>query len=508
MNAVSAGLAANPSLPAELLDQLIETADDEIAWRLAHRPGLTPAQVTALITRCPGTAVPLAYEGLLSEDQVDPAVLPDAALALLDTGVGPTRWARRFAAHADPRCRVKLAACPGLPPDVLEALLDDSDTEVVVELALWAPADIAARLARHPHADVRSAVAENEAASPEVLRALLTGQGLPPARHCSVCDREPIPFVHAADCPRTDCELPPDAACDGTHRSTVSRMRERALRNPAVPVDTAVRFADDPVWWIRALVAERPGLPPEVCRRLAEDSSSGVRSALSRNPAIGEDVMGALATDADPSVRGELAHHPRLPLDLLGRLAGRIKAGGTVLPCVARASLSDAARLAASPDPAVRMLVAARRDLPSGVRDMLAADRDAKVLKNIAPHPGLDGTQLRGLVERHGERVAAQVAANPGVPPGLLEDLAGRLPRGRRALRVIAQHPEAPARALEACLADQRARVVAARHPRLRVRTIVGLLADDAPEVVEAAASNPSLPVEEMKRYAEASPTG
>ncbi|MEU5658423.1 hypothetical protein ABZ802_22790 [Streptomyces sp. NPDC047737] len=500
MNAVQAGLAANPSLPPELLDRLTEAADDEIAWKLAHRSDLAAAQVSALVTRFPETAVLLAHEGMLTAEQVDPALLPEAALALLDTGAGPGEWARRFAGDTDVRRRVRLAACPGLPPDVVETLVEDPDVEVVVELALWAPADVTVRLARHPHADVRSAVANNEATPAEVLEALLTAQGLPPALHCSVCDREPIPFVHPPACARTDCELPPGAACDGSHGSTVFRMRERALRNPAVPVDAAARFAGDPVWWIRAHVAERPGLPPEVCRLLAEDPAPGVRSALAGNPSIDEEVMRTLAADTDPSVRRELAHHPHLPTALLGALAGRIKAGTALLPCIARASVQDVARLAASPDPAIRMLVAARRDLPAGVRDMLAGDPDAKVLKNIAPHPGLTGTQLRTLVEQHGERVTAQVAANPGAPPGLLADLATRLPRGRKALRVIAQHPAAPAGALEACLGDRRARVVAARHPRLPVRSIVGLLADDDQEVVEAAAANPSLPVEEMEK--------
>ncbi|MFB6776197.1 hypothetical protein ACFCX0_01925 [Streptomyces sp. NPDC056352] len=201
--------------------------------------------------------------------------------------------------------------------------------------------------------------------------------------------------------------------------------------------------------------------------------------------------MHTLKADTGPAVRRELAHNPRLSLDLLGRLASCVKVGATVLRRIATASLSEVARLAASSDPAVRTLAAARRDLLPEIRDALAADRDAKALKNMAPHPGLIGAQLRIMVERHGDRVAVSVAANPGTSPGLLEDLTRWLSLGRKLPRVVARHPAAPAGALDACADDQRVRPPAARHPNVPTRTIVRLLADDW-QVVEAAAANPS----------------
>ncbi|MGW1093099.1 hypothetical protein ACWD4L_44670 [Streptomyces sp. NPDC002596] len=42
--------------------------------------------------------------------------------------------------------------------------------------------------------------------------------------------------------------------------------------------------------------------------------------------------------------------------------------------------------------------------------------------------------QLRIMVERHGEGVAVNVAANPGTSPGLLEDLTRWLSLGRKLL--------------------------------------------------------------------------
>ena len=143
-------------------------------------------------------------------------------------------------------------------------------------------------------------------------------------------------------------------------------------------------------------------------------------------------------------------------------------------------------------------MVAARRDLPTEVRDALAGDRDAKVVKSIAPHPGLSEAQLRAMVGRHGVRVIARVATNPDAPAALLEELARHGPPVQKVFRGIARHRNANARALVACLADRQARVIAAGHPALPSPVIVGLLADDDWQVAHAAAANPSLPLAAM----------
>lgn len=136
MNHVLHGLAANPSLPAELIDRLITIADTDLSSELAARTDLTAAQLTTLAARSEEIAVQLAYEGRLTADDIDPATQPYAALALLDEGRGRQEWTPLLAAHPTTRCREKLAACPGLPPDVVQVLAADPDVQVVAELAL------------------------------------------------------------------------------------------------------------------------------------------------------------------------------------------------------------------------------------------------------------------------------------------------------------------------------------------------------------------------------------
>ncbi|WP_328898020.1 hypothetical protein [Streptomyces sp. NBC_00236] len=213
---------------------------------LVQAPGHTwcfPPQAVGLSARVARSAVRLAREGRLTALDVDPRALPDAALALLDEGSGTPEWARRFAADPVVEHREKLAACPGLPSDVMKLLAGDADVRVVAEFALWAPPEVAGGLAEHPHAEVRRAPAHNEATPPAVLAALVTGEGLPPARRCLVCDREETPFVHDRQCGRPDCDLLPGAACDGSHESTVFDMVLAALRNPATPTEVVTGFA-------------------------------------------------------------------------------------------------------------------------------------------------------------------------------------------------------------------------------------------------------------------------
>ncbi|MGX1502540.1 UNVERIFIED_CONTAM: uncharacterized protein (DUF2336 family) [Streptomyces graminofaciens] len=498
MNHVLCGLAANAALPAELLDRLIAVSDADVAADLARRPDLSRAQAVALATRGAECAVPLAYQGRLTAADIDPATQPQAALALLDEAVGSPDWTRLFAVDPVVEHREKLASCPGLPSDVVETLAADPDLRVVVELALWTTPEVAAGLAGHPHSEVRRAVAVNEATPPAVLAALLTGEGLPPAERCLVCDREETPFVHDPQCPRLDCDLRPGASCDGSHESTTHDIWQAALGNPATPTEAVVGFADHPSALLRSALAARPGLPPQVCRRLAVDPAPVVRADLAGNPAIDEALIRVLAGDGGDDVRRGLAHNPRVPLDVLTNLAGTAKIGAALPPRIAAASPAEVEALAQSPNPAARMLVARRRDLPAGVRDALATDPDAKVVKSVAAHPGLSDTQLRAMVRRHGDQVVAEIAANPGATPELLEDLVRREPPVRKVFREVARHRRASAAALIGCLADERARPVAAGHPALPPRVVVELLTDADPQVVEAAAANPALPLAVM----------
>ncbi|BCY05126.1 DUF2336 domain-containing protein [Actinoplanes sp. L3-i22] len=547
MDDLLVALAGNPALPPALVDRLIGRADDELALALAYRADLTSAQVRALAARDTGAAVVLARDGRLTADDLatpagDAPIAPAGGapttpagggpivaaesgstvaggaaigaggaqgvvdptyvqLALLDEGRGRPEWARRLAAAPIPEVRQKVAACPGLPADVVELLAADPDPEVVAELALHTTdRELLERLARHRHADVRVMIAANPAAPPELLAALLRND--PPPTVCRVCEQEPVPFVHEPDCDRPDCSLLPGDACDGSHESAIHSLRCQAVDNSATPMSSLVRLAEEPSMILRWTLAARPDLPAEVAARLADDPIPGVRQYLAANPGLPVELIRRMADDAVNEVRWQLAHNPSLPLDLLDPLTARTRIGPTPLPRIEAATAEEIRRLAVSANPTVRMLLAARRDLPPDVRDALAGDPDAKVVAAVAGHPGLASELLARMVAAHGVRVKNNVAANPDAPGDLLLELARTEPRVPKALREIARHPNAGAEALEICLAavGERARPIAAAHPALAPERVAELLADPDPQVAESAAGNPSLPVAEMTR--------
>ncbi|MEW2407948.1 hypothetical protein [Streptomyces griseoviridis] len=511
MNDVLYGLAANPALPAEVADRLIDGADADLADRLAQRPDLSRAQTAALASRWEDAAVRLARRSLLTTADPDPMTRPRLTLALLERDTGyaegprspddadrPERprlpgdadrrsWARLLAGSPSVEHRERLAACPGLPPDVVRRLATDPATAVVAELAVWTCSpELLAGLAAHPHTDVRRSVAANEATPPATLAALLAGGPQPPARSCPFCDGTEV-FL-------------PDTECDGRHRTAERHIHEQALRNPATPADVAARFAGNPCALLRRHLASRPDLPRPAYELLARDPDPRVRADLADNPGIDARLIRSLAADPDPEVLGRLARHPCLPLDLLPRLAGLRGLGRSPLPCLDSATRPEITALAASAHPGVRMVVARRRDLPDDVRDALARDPDAKVVNAVAPHPGLGEGQLTAMVERHGVRVVVKVAENPGASPALLLSLAAHRPPVPKVLRVIARHPHATAPVLLACLTDLDGRRVAAARAGLPVSALVELLADGDASVREAAAANPVLPVAVMRQ--------
>lgn len=500
------GLAANPSLPPYLIDRLLTYEDEcvdpancDLATTLGDRTDLSREQAMRLVAH-DDAGVGMGCAAVLTAADVDPARWPLVALALLENSAGPPAWARHFATVPETWFRERLAGCPDLPADVSETLAADPDVRVVAELAYWATPTVAAGLARHPHAEVRSAVAANERTPPSVLAALVTGEGLPPVRHCMVCDQEPVPYTHARGCDRPGCALRSGAACDGSHQSTAHELLVRALENPATPASAVLAFAGHPSDLLRRSLAARRDLPSSVYEQLAHDPSAWVRRELAENPATGGTTVRVLAADPDPGVRRPVAHHPRLPLDTLIALAGTARTGPVPLPRIAAATRAEIDLLAGSRNPAVRALVAERHDLPDEVRDRLATDPDAKVVRALAPHPGLPEAALRAMTDRFGAQVAGRVAQNPDASPAFLEELALRTPPVRKVLRAVAARPGATPASLVACLADPRVRTTAARHPSLPQPVLIGLLDHPDHDLAEAAAANPALPVGEMAR--------
>lgn len=484
------GLARNPALPTLLLGRLIALNDAAVWLELADRDDLSEDQIR-LLARSGDVHViaRLATRGLLLREEIERF---DPHIVIAMANVAPVRpdWLWEVAANQDPAVRAALTSTPHLPADLVAALADDPDVDVVAEAAMSPrlPEPVAQRLVTHPHTSVRRALACNERARVHLVIAL--------AEH-----RPPAPEL----CPACDGSghwLAEHWSCDGTHQDALDDLDYALTLNSRTPAETLDRFATHRSMHVRWQLASRTDLSPQTYRTLAQDPIPGIRGDVAANRAIGDELIRALANDITYDVRRRLAHNPAIPLDILERLAPSAKIGPTLLPRITSATPTEISALAASPVPAVRMLLAERHDLPKDVLYQLAGDRDAKVLKSLATNPALSAAQLLTMVAAHGPRVAARVAANPSCPSELLLMLARQTPPVQKALRRIAGHPSAPAEALLACLDDQQARRIAASNPTLPVRTILRLLTDVDVGVAAAAAANPSLPDAAMRDLA------
>lgn len=478
--ALLSGLAQNPALPADLLATLVTTAEGELCVDLAARSDLTRDQRRTLAARGGHpTASLLIGEGRLNAADVDVGDLDLdrhgvwIAVALLDRGMAPTGWAPRLAADHDPRVRAAVAEAAGIPTEEVGAVLADLAADPVPEVAAAAasspllPPALAAQLVRHPDPEVRQAVASNEV-TPEPVLALL---------------------ADLAD-----------------HEADGAAVAQNLVANPFTPPAVAARFVAHPSLSVRWALAARPDLPAEVYRRLADDPIPGVRDTLARNPGIDEELIRRLAGDDGYDVRRSLAHHPAVPLDVLATLCVHARIGATLLPRIAGATEDELRSLARSDIPQLRLAVAERPDLPTDIVDLLAADRDAKVLKSVvAIHP-VPQERLHDILTRHRGRVAVAMAGNPTAGPELLQALVRLDPPVPKVFRVIARRADADPALLVRCVEEPTARRFAALHPRLPPEIVEELLRDPDEEVAAAAAANPALPGAAMAAVLAADP--
>ncbi|MFI7355622.1 hypothetical protein ACIBTP_16910 [Streptomyces avidinii] len=443
MNHLLCGLAANPALPPELVDRLVALA--------LQRAGSAPEFADDL-------AYSLADRANLRHEQV-------VALAAQaeHTAVFLARSAKLAADDVD----------PGSAPRAAVALLDEGRGRPE-----WAHL-----LAAHPSSGIRWKLASCPGLPPDVVDRLAADPDGEVVAELALWTSGPVAARLA---------LHPDP-----------RVRLAVAANPATPVESVLALAEDPELSLNWALSERTDLPQSLYARLAADPLTGVRATYAHNRGVGPELIRVLAADPVEDVRRALAAHPHVPLDLLAELAVEHRTGSDLLPRIAAATPAELAELAASPFPAVRMLVARHRDLPAQVRDALAGDPDAAVVQAVAPHPGLSEAALRAMVERYGVQVLARVAANPDATGALLEDLTRHRPGVRRALKEVARHPHATGPALLACLADRTARLLAAAHPALPPEAVTELLGDEDRSVAEAAAGNPSLPCAAMARLLE-----
>lgn len=408
LNPRLSGLAANPALPAGMLDRLVRTTDPELAWDLAGRTDLTRDHAETLLAQH-GSIVLIR---LLPH--IDPAIVPldnpAVAIPLVEHPAADPSWARVLAGSADVDVRLALALKDNLPADVIEKLARDEDAEVVSEVAGCQPlpADLIDELAGHPSQYVRNALAHNSSLPPDKLLAL-------------VGEMTEVPlWIQFAMAYRTDL---PIEVYDSLAENEAPGMRCELARNPAVRESVLRAFATGPDVTVRRNAALNPALPLDLLPTLGLWTGSEV---LPRIAAATVDELRTLASSDAKQVRRLVAQRPDLPADLVDLFAEDPDPGvGKYIvtnPALSPEQLwSVIRRLGLSVYPQAAQNPHCPPDL---LRHLLRNGHNtARLHREIAKHPNLPADLVVELLDNSDEVTTEAAAANPALPVPIMETL-------------------------------------------------------------------------------------
>ncbi|MFJ7779208.1 hypothetical protein [Streptomyces yangpuensis] len=437
------------------------------------------------------------------------------------------------------------------PADVLLRLLGQEDEGVRREVARRAalPQEVIEAVLVHPDRRVRMAFAENAAADPEQRARLVDDPSN--SVHLSLAVgpmpyRNPVPPLpdwayerllnHPQALVRQELfnwgDRPPVhvlvgladhedplfrlAACQGAWNELPDGARQRLLHDE----DREVRLAaaeqvcpedeERTAWLIGELdgswrlsdVLRTGRLTRELAERLVAESDR--RATIAGNPSLPPDLVARLAVDPDPAVRlvvsarAELSEADRAAIDHTVNAEARL---GTLDWVWERREDADFLRQCArSAHTWLRRSAAVCPGLPADAVDLLAGDADFAVRLllaefNPAPPPEL----LLDLYLNGTHRAVGMLTTRPGFPFAGLAARFGDSPdpvRRRPALRDPGLEPEL----LDRFTRDPETRSTAARDPRLPVARVRELLDDPDENTAAAAAANPALPPEDMRR--------
>ncbi|MEU5529253.1 hypothetical protein ABZ744_20165 [Micromonospora chersina] len=335
---------------------------------------------------------------------------------------GKVREMLAQAVHVTPEQRARLVEDP--EPGVLRALAEGPDWFLAwtwtpqPALPTWAYERL---LERKPRLELFLADCPW---LPQDLRARLWPAGSPPAP----ADEPPLE--------RREAEAQAGADNEWT--------RVVAAADPRLPADLVARLAVDPSPAVRLAVSMRPELSeeqraaidyhvgrddrirparwatdtrdPEIQRRCVFSAHIGLRRSVACNPHLTPDLIAALATDDDFAVRLLLCeHHPNVASEtvLNTYLEATTMTRGRLLhhPSFQRVGL---ARLADSPDPQARALVALDPEAAPKLIERLSNDPHPMVREWMAGDPRLSPRRVLELFDD--PATAGAAAANPHLP--------------------------------------------------------------------------------------------
>ncbi|MFC8448223.1 hypothetical protein [Kitasatospora sp. NPDC057223] len=255
-------IAANPSLPLDVLALLARDPDPHVRETVASRPELTAQQRRELAEDPhPAVRTRISLHPALTEEEraaIDYQVDSDQTFGRSDipAWLYDSAKSRRLALSSHPVLRRQAASDPALPPDLVTRLSGDPDLGVRVLLAQ-----------NHPRAPADL-----------LLRSFLEYTG-----------RERWRLTTRPNFPTTELA--------GHAEAADPMLRRLALLDPQAPAATVDRLTTDSDPDVRADAARHPRLPPRRLTELLDDGELAHQAAA--NPVLPPSVMHRLVAALD-----------------------------------------------------------------------------------------------------------------------------------------------------------------------------------------------------------------
>ncbi|QKG27143.1 glycyl-tRNA synthetase [Actinomadura verrucosospora] len=286
-------------------------------------------------------------------------------------------------------------------------------------------------------------------------------------------------------------------------------VRWEVVHHPNVPRQSQIKLLSDPMDDIRAEARERFGeaeRPPggwtpmtaEEADALVTSENAETRERAARNPLLPVDVVRRLTRDPEFRVRLAASSHPALTED--ERASIDIEIDPEIVYRLPEWTLSlphdavEVRRHAASAHVLIRRGLARRKDLPQDVKERFAADEDFVVRLLLAENSDDVPVELLLEIWREWEGLS-QWRIKERIPRQGLRRFADDPHPRMRALAL--GDPQTPPELVDELSRDEEpwVRWCALRDPRLTPERVTELLEDDDPNLHRGAAADPRLPL-------------
>ena len=539
-------VAKNPSLPVEVLIELVKDSDIQVRECALkninfsdleeHQQMLIAEEYKQMILGC--------YRLLLSKKETQEITIahqlmaqrPDSSYALaqvLEKGdqnakfiaarsnKTPIQVLQQLAKDTDETVRSVVAENSKLPLSSLLELTQDSSLKVRSGLARkrshkQTPVQVLERLANDESAQVRAQVAANLDTPVELLKMLANDQKSEVWRALTRNPNTPVDVLEFLGVEKGivsiwNTNTPGNALAKAVEQTLKMDYSSRYkalddLLRPAtgsqMPASVLVQLASRETSWIRSLVAGHPNTPISALEPLINDDYGPVLWAIAQRADTPTELLERLLLRfTDPNnqdyqqISYAISYRRELPPNLL-ELLMQSNLQEVYQGIATQANLPQAIveRLMAMSNESVLINLARNQSLAAEFLTQLAQNPNPNVCSAIVNHPNITPEIWLQLANHTDVSVRQVIAAYSNTPVNILEILARDLDNDVRAK--VAKNPNLPVNILEQLARDEDAfvRTATASNSHLPATVLTQLANDQKVEVRRAVAQNPNTP--------------